>query len=83
MAIQTISYSSNRQSIKLISFQFSGKNIVGDDIKGLTEVWVDNSMYITERPIMPLLSKLNCAGPTNFICKASFLRYRLKGHDDK
>jgi len=66
-----------------IPLQFRSKNVVGDHIKGLTEVQVNDNMYITERAIMPLLSKFNCAVPTNFIYKASFPRYRLKVHVHK
>ncbi|KAK4811172.1 hypothetical protein QYF61_019803 [Mycteria americana] len=41
-AIEPIPYPSNSPSVKPISLHFSGKNVVGDPIKGLTEVQIDD-----------------------------------------
>ena len=42
VAIQPIPYPSNIPSIKPVSLQCGGKNVVGDCIKGLIEIQVDN-----------------------------------------
>jgi len=45
---QPIPYPPNSSPIKSISFQFREKDVVGDHVKGFTEVQIDHFEHITQ-----------------------------------